>query len=246
MNTPKFIMVKRVRHVVGGVEPREERVRRFDEDSRSIGVDGFVGESDHMADGGEVCLIHRLVGFGLAEDADFGVVFEDGVPGVGDSSDRGFGVFGLADIGSFAGEPEDVVFAADRAGDVDASFGAVERVASIGGVVRGEGAVDCACVFPQSGSDDLDKEPFAVEDGLDRGDSLLGGAPIKIGGNDIVVVKLNGVETEFFVRSEFIGEGEFGSNGGAEWIGAGADIPGAEREAILRGMRLICHGRRIS
>lgn len=239
-------MVKRIRHVVGGVEPGEERVRGFDEDARAIGVDGFVREADHVADGREVCLIHRFVGFGFTENADLGIVFEDGVPGVGDAADRGFGVFGLADVGSFTGEPEDVVFAADRTGDVDAAFGAVESVASVGGAIRGEGAVDRAGVFPQSGGDDFDEQAFAVEDRLDRGDTFLGGVPIEIGGNDIVVVKLHGVEAEFFVGSKFIGEREFGANGRAERIGAGADIPGAEREAILRGVCWICHGRRIS
>ena len=85
-----------------------------------------------MADGRQIGLVHRLVGLGLAEDADLLVVLEDRVPGVDDPGDGRLGVLGLADVRPLAGQPEDVVLAADLAGDVDAPLGAVEGVLAVG------------------------------------------------------------------------------------------------------------------
>ena len=155
-----------------------------------------------MADGRQIGLVHRLVGLGLAQDADLLVVLEDRVPGVDDPGDGRLGVLGLADVGAFAGQPEDVVLAADLAGDVDAPLGAVEGVLAVGGVVGGEAAVDRSRIFPEPRGDDLDEEPLAVEDLLDLGDALLRAGPVEVGRHDVVVVELDGVEAELLVGLE--------------------------------------------
>ena len=204
-----------------------------------LGSIGLVGDADHVADGRQVRLVHRLVGLGLAEDADLLVVLEDRVPGVDDPADGRLGVLGLADVGALAGQPEDVVLAADLAGDVDAPLGAVEGVLAVGGVVRGEGAVDRPRIFPEPGGDDLDEQALAVEDLLDLGDPLERARPVEVGRDDVVVVELDGVEAELLVRLELAGELHLLADRRAERVGAGADVPGAEGEAVLwSGVRL--------
>jgi hypothetical protein len=132
-----------------------------------------------VSDGRQVGLVHRLVGLGFAKDTDFLVVLENGVPGVDDAADGGSCAFGLADVGALACEPEYVILAADLAGDVDAAACAFERVPAIGRIVGREGSVDRAGVFPEPRRDNFGKEPFAIEDFPDRGDSLLSVRPVK-------------------------------------------------------------------
>ncbi len=115
-------MVEGVGHVVRRVEAGQNRVGAFDQDAGTAGIDGLVGDADHVADGRQIGLIHRLVGLGLAQHADVLVVFEDGVPGIDDPGDRRLGALGLADVASLACQPEHVVLAADLACDVNARF----------------------------------------------------------------------------------------------------------------------------
>ena len=98
------------------------------------------------------------------------------------SGDRGLGALRLAGVGPLAGEPEDVILAVQLAGDVDGPLRPVEGVLAVGGSVRGEGAVDRVRVFPEPRGDELDEQPFAVEDLLDGGDPLLLGRPVLVGG----------------------------------------------------------------
>ena len=215
----------------------------LDHDPRSARVDRLVGDADHVADGRQVGLVHRLVRLGLAEDPDVLVVLEDRVPGVDDPGDGRLGALRLAGIGPLAGEPEDVILAIDLAGDVRGALGAVDGILAVARRVRGECAVDRPGVFPEPGGDDLDEEALAVEDLLDGGDPLLLGGPVEAVGDDVVVVELDGVEAEFLERLQLATVLDLVPDGRAERVGAGADVPGAERETILRGGGTCGHGR---
>ena len=57
-------------------------------------------------------------------------------------------------------------------------------------------------------------------------------AGVEVGGDDVVVVELHAVEAELLVFADLGGEGDFLADRRAERIGAGADVPGAEGEAV--------------
>ena len=65
-----------------------------------------------MAGGGQVSLVHRLIGLHLAQDADVFVVLKQGVDRFEDALSRGDWVLGLADVRPFTGQPQDEVAAA--------------------------------------------------------------------------------------------------------------------------------------
>ena len=145
------------------------------------------------------------------------------------------GILGLADVGAFARQPQDDVLAADGVGDVDGALAALDGVLALGGAVGGVGAVDGLAVFPQARGDELAEEPLAVEDLLDLGrrlhERLRVGVDL-VGRHDVVVVELDAVEAELLVLADLGGEGDFLADGRAEGVGAGADVPGAEGEAV--------------
>ena len=219
-----------------GSRPARIECGALDQDARAARVDRPVRDADHVADGRQIRLVHRLVRLGLAQDADLLVVLEDRVPGVDDPGDGRPGALGLADVGALAGQPEDVVLAADLAGDVGAALGAVEGVLPIGRVVRGERAVDGPRVFPEPGGDDLDEQALAVEDLLDLGDPLERARPVEVGRDDVVVVELDAVEAQLLVRLELAGVLHLLADRRPERVGPGADVPGAEGEAVRGGL----------
>ena len=90
-------------------------------------------------------------------------------------------------------------------------------------------------IFPEPGGDDLDEEALAVEDLLDLGDALERARPVEVGRDDVVVVELDGVESEFLVGLELAGVLHLLADRRAEGVGAGADVPGSEGEAVLGG-----------
>src|SRR5262249_5864525 len=102
------------------------------------------------------------------------------------------------------------------------------------GVVRRESAVDGLGMFPQARRDELAEKPFAFQHLADLGDIPFGflGRQAKLDG--VVIVELNAVEAEFAVFADFGGERQLLASRRTERIGAGADIPGAERESIGR------------
>ena len=56
-------------------------------------------------------------------------------------------------------------------------------------------------MFPQARGDELAEQPLAVEDLLDLGDPLECAGPIQVGRDDVIVMELDGVESELVVRS---------------------------------------------
>ena len=73
-------------------------MRALDQDPGTRRVARLVGDADHVADRGKVGLVHRLVGLGFAQHADFLVVLEDRVPGLDDPGDGCLGALGFADV----------------------------------------------------------------------------------------------------------------------------------------------------
>src|SRR5262249_14114418 len=163
------------------------------------------------------------------------VMLEDRVPGVDDPADRGPGVLGLADVSPLARQPEHVILATDLAREVGAPPGTIQRVLALARVVGRERAVDRAGILPEPGRNDLDEQPFAIEDLLDLGDPLERAGPVEVGRDDVVVVELDGVESELLVSPELTSELHLGADGRAERVGPGADVPGAEGEAVRTG-----------
>ena len=192
------------------------------------GVDRLVGHADHVADRGQIRLVHRLVGLCLAQHADLLVVLEDRVPGFDDPRDGGLGALGLADVRPFTGQPQHVVLAADLAGDVDTAASAIERILAVARVVGRERAVDRPRIFPEPRRDDLDEEPLAVENLLDLRDPFLGAGPVQIGRHDVIVVKLDGVKSQLLVCLQLLRELHLLADGRPERVGTRADVPGTE------------------
>src|SRR5207244_626959 len=88
-------------------------------------------------------------------------------------------------------------------------------------------------IFPEPGGDDLDEKPFAVKNPLDLSNALDGAGPVEIRWYDIVVVKLHGVEAQFFVGLELARVFHLPANGWPEGVGTRADVPGAKGKTIF-------------
>src|SRR5206468_463576 len=145
------------------------------------------------------------------------------------------GVLGFPDVRAFAGQPEDEVSAAQRVADVDTALGAFDGVAALGGVVRSEGPVDRLGVLPQTGGNDLAKQPFPFEHLADLRRPALGRLRIEVSLDDVVVVKLDAVETNLLVFADLAGERDLFADWRAERVAADADVPGTEGE-FVRGL----------
>src|SRR5205085_6595267 len=71
---------------------------------------------------------------------------------------RANGVLRLTQIRPFTSQPEDDERRIERAGDIDAALGAIERVGADGGVVGGKRAVDGIRTLPEARRDEFGGE----------------------------------------------------------------------------------------
>src|SRR5207248_8235457 len=108
----------------------------------------------------------------------------------------------------------------------------LDRVATLGRAVGRVAAVDGLGVLPQPGRDEFAEQALAVEQFLDLGSAALAARRVKVGLDHVVVVELHAVEAELLVLAHLGGEGDLLARRRAERIGAGADVPGAEGEAV--------------
>jgi hypothetical protein len=137
-------------HFVGGIEAGEDGVGGFDQAADAVGVAAAVGHGDGVANGGEVGVVHRLVGLGLDGDLDVLVVIQDGVDGVEQVFVGVDGVLGFADVGAFAGEPEDHEVGAQGPANVHRLFRPLDGPFADSRVVGGVAAIHAAGVFPEA------------------------------------------------------------------------------------------------
>src|SRR5262249_21263132 len=94
-------------------------------------------------------------------------------------------------------------------------------------------AVDGLRVFPEARGHELGEQALAVEDLLQLRGALLERRRVLVDvRHGVVVVKLHAVEAEFPVLAQLGGEGDLLADLGAERVAAGADVPGAEGEAV--------------
>src|SRR5207244_4480763 len=117
-------------------------------------------------------------------------------------------------------------------GDVDGPLRALDGVAALLGAVGGVAAVDGVAVFPQAWRDELAEEALIVEHLLDLATGVGSRRGRQVGRADVVVVTLHAIETELLVLADLGRESDLVANGRAERVGAGADIPGTEGEAV--------------
>ncbi len=208
VDAEELVVSQRESHFVGGVKICKDDMGGLNVDADPFGVVGHIAEGYGVAGGGDVCLVHRLVGFRLDGDFDFPVVVEYVIQRVGEPLDGELAILRFADVRAFAGEPENGELCFERVADIDGSPCAVFGILSAGRVVGGKCAVDGLRVFPEPRRGELGDEAFVVEHLLDLSGLLdnLVGAHIVHAGHGVVVVELDTVETEFFVFLKFLGE----------------------------------------
>ena len=206
----------------------------FNERAGAGGITSEGGDGEDVADGGDVGVVHRLVGLGLDGEADFRIVGEHGVEGFDEPVEGLPGAFSFAKVGALPREPQDEDVGAEFAGDVYGLQAAVNGVAAVGGVVGGVGAIHGARGKPQARRDHLGDDALAIEPPFQLaslGEHLRVGLRINVG-HGVVVVKHHGVEAEFLQLAELPVEGLRWARLGAVGIAAFAPVPRACAKAV--------------
>ena len=148
MNAPEFPRRQREGHLIGGIEAGEDRVGGLDQAAHALRIDRLRADVQRVADGGDVGVVHRLVGFRLDGDFDVLVVVEHGVDRIEQPLVGVEGVFGFADIGAFSRGPQHDFLRTQFKRDVDAALRSIRRVLPHLRVVCGPSAVNRVGMFP--------------------------------------------------------------------------------------------------
>ena len=235
VDRPKFAERHGEIDFVGGIEAGEDGVGGLDEAADALGVAGEVGDGEGVADGGDVGMVHRLVGFGLDAETGLRVMGQHRVEGGGEQFGRACAGFGFAQISALAGEPEHDEIGAELAGDIDRLLGAIKGVLTVGFAIGRVAAIDRARGKPEAGSDDLGHDALAVElvaEGFGFFEHLRVGLRVDFG-HGVVVVKHHRGEAQFLQSGEFPREGLGRAGLGAVGVAALTEVPWAGTEAIL-------------
>lgn len=226
-------------HFIGGVESCQDAVGAFNQRAGAFRVPSLTGDSEHVADGRHVCVIHGLVGFGLDRESDFFVVSQHFVEGLDQELDTFQSVFGFAEIGAFTRQPQYEDIRAKHACDIDALFGAIDGVSTAFLVIAGVGAIDGFGAEPESGRDHFGSDSGVIQAAfqlLGLFEDLAGAFVIDVG-DGIIVVEHHGVEAEFLESFEFPIEGDRRTSCRSVRVRAFTDIPGTKTKlewAFLR------------
>ncbi len=224
------------------IQAGENGVGGFDEAAHPFRVARQLRDGQRVADGGDVGVVHRLVGLGLDGDADLPVVGQHLVQRLDQQLDAAPAVLGFAQVGAFARQPEDDQVRVEITGDVNASQRAVDGVLPALRVVARVGAVNGLRAEPKPRGDHLGRHAGVVELLLEL---LCFLAQLRVGlavnvRHRVVVMKHHGVEAKLLELVELPVEGLHGAGGRAVRVLTFADIPGTETELVLM---LFCHKR---
>ena len=99
---------------------------RFDQAADPFGIAGQLRNRQSMADGGQIGVVHRLIGFGLDRQANVFVMRQHFVERRDEQLDAAPAIFRLALVGALAREPEHQQIRAEIIGDVDRTEGTFE------------------------------------------------------------------------------------------------------------------------
>ena len=75
MHAPELVQRDGVRHIVGGIETRENRVRAFDADANAARVNCVCAESQRVTNGAAIATVDGLVWLRLHEDQRVTIIF---------------------------------------------------------------------------------------------------------------------------------------------------------------------------
>ena len=230
VHAPQFLVRQREAHFIGGRKVGEQGMRGFDQAADAFRRIGHQTHGDRVTDGRDVGVVHRFIGLGFDHDADVFVVVEHGLDRGSDAFGGDHRVFGFADIGAFAGEPQHDIPGAERSGDIDGAFGAFDRVFTAFRAVVGVTAVDGLRCKPHAGRHKFGRQSMVVQDFLQRGRFLDDFGRRKIGHvrNGIVVMELNAVETHFLVGFELLVERNGAAHFRTERVGSLMNVPRTE------------------
>src|SRR5262249_27092461 len=87
-------------------------------------------------------------------------------------------------------------------------------------------------MLPQARRDELAEQALAFEDFLDLRSASEGFGRRQVGLDNIIVVELHAVEAEVLVLAALGRKGDLLAHRRPKGVGAHADVPGTEREAI--------------
>ena len=230
MDGEQLLVGEGVTHFVRRIKVGEDGVCAFDVDADAAGIAGQEAEGDGMAGGRNIGVVNGFIGLGLDGDFDLLVVVEHFIDDFGQALDGDAGILCFADVGAFAGEPEDNQLGAEDVGDVDGFFEAVLRVCAGLRVIGGESAVDGLGIKPETRGDKFRIKSCAVEfftEFFGDGGDLRGSLAVDFG-DCVVIMELDAVEAEFLEKRKFFIKREWFSDIWAERVCAFVNVPGAE------------------
>jgi len=194
-----------------------------------------VRHRKRVADGGNISVVQRLVGFWLDGEADALVMRQHLIEGMDNKFDATARVLGFPHVSALTPEPDYHQVGSHHARHVNAAQRTVDGVLAVLRVVARVGAVNGVGAEPQPGSDHFRGDAFAVKLALHLARFLADlrlGFVVKIR-DDVIVVEHHRVEPQFFELRQFPVERQRRADGGAAAIRAFADVARAEAEFVF-------------
>ena len=187
------------------------------------------GERHCVALGRREATVCRLVWLGLNRDSDTSIVGEHLVYAFHKTLNRCYRVLALGDLSSLPGIPEYEEVTAEDPRNVRAALRPVDGVLPISLIVCGEPTVYRAGALPKPRRNKLRGKPMIVEDFLPFLRSPFNPACrlfIYVG-DSIIVVKLNGVESNVGEALDFLRELHGSPDLRTKWISSFVNVPGS-------------------
>ena len=202
MDGEELLVGESVSHFVRWIEIGEDGVGAFDIDADAAWIACQEAEGDGVASGRNVGMVNGFVGLGLDGDFDLLIVVEHFVDDFGETLDGDAGILRLADVCTFAREPEDDQLGAEDVGDVDGFLEAVFRICAGLGIIGCEAAVNSFGIKPEARRDELCIKACAVElftEFFGNGGYLRGSLAIDFG-DGVIVMELDAVKAELLEK----------------------------------------------
>ena len=216
------------------IEARENGMGGFDQATDAFGRTRKLCDGQRVTDGRHVGVVHRFVGFWLNGETHLPVVGQHLVERFDEIIHAAPGIFRLADVAAFAGEPKHDQVRAEIIRHVNAAQRALDGVLPAFRIVARIAPVNRAPVEPQARRDHFGGDARVREF---LGQLLRFFPHLRVGlavnvRHGVVVVEHHRVEAEPFELLEFPVERLGRTRRWTIRVSALADVPGAEAEFV--------------
>src|ERR1041385_2003470 len=142
MERPKLAEGHGKINFIRGVEASKDCLRGLNETSNALGSASQLGNSQGMANRGQISMIHRLIWFGFNCEPNFPIVSEHFVQCLNKQIHAPSAVLGLAQISSLAGDPQHDQVCSNIIGDVNGAQRALDSILATFWIVAGVCAIN--------------------------------------------------------------------------------------------------------